>query len=217
MQLEEILAEAGYDGELGSHKDKNYKILWELEQRSDLWRTLREGSCGGTGAYNLLKNGWKNAAHEKSTLHHATFSTQWGIDHEDDARDEFVSQPAIKNFLEENNLIGIEAGMVFRTDLQKKCHYSPDWLLVDKDDNNLIKGACEIKCFQEKHHLQIVESKRIDTKILCQMQFGMFMCEIPYCFFIAFNPTLVDEKRLWIKKVEREDKYQDRFLELLNG
>ena len=215
--LAKTLKDAGYEGEVGSHKGKNYRILWELEQRSDLWRMLRENSCGGTGAYNLLKSGYKKASTEKSTLHHATFSTQWGTDHEEPARKAFTLTPAIKKFLDENGLVGVEAGMILRPDLPKKCHYSPDWLLVDKNDKNLIKGICEIKCFQEKHHLQIVKRKEADTNIQCQMQFGMFMCEVPYCFFIAYNPTMEPSKQLFIKRYEKEDKFQDSFQKALNG
>lgn len=214
--LTKTLNDAGYTGELGSFEGKNYKILWELEQRTNLWRTLREGSCGGTGAYNLLKKGYKTASTEKSTLKHATFSTQWGADHEEPARQAFTLTPVIAKFLKENNLEGYEAGMILRPDIKKKCHYSPDWILVDKDNKNNIKGLCEIKCFQEAHHLKIVESKRIDEKILCQMQFGMYMCQVPYCFFIAYNPTVESGKQLYIKRVEAEKKYQDAFEKLLN-
>ena len=214
--LTKTLNDAGYTGELGSFEGKNYKILWELEQRTDLWRTLREGSCGGTGAYNLLKKGYKTASTEKSTLKHATFSTQWGADHEEPARQAFTLTPVIAKFLKENNLEGYEAGMILRPDIKRKCHYSPDWILVDKDNKNNIKGLCEIKCFQEAHHLKIVESKRIDEKILCQMQFGMYMCQVPYCFFIAYNPTVESGKQLYIKRVEVEKKYQDAFEKLLN-
>ena len=209
--LAKTLKDAGYEGELGSKEGKNYKILWELEQRSDLWKTLRENSCGGTGAYNLLRNGYKKASTEKSTLKHATFSTQWGADHEEPAREAFVLTPAIKKFLDENNLVGVEAGMILRPDLPKKCHYSPDWLLVDKNNKNDIKGLVEIKCFQEKHHLEIFNHKEADTKIQCQMQFGMYMCEVPYCFFVAYNPTMEPSKQLFIKKYEPNEKYIEGF------
>lgn len=214
--LAKTLEEAGYEGELGSFKGKKYKILWELEQRSDLWRTLRENSCGGTGAYRLLKKGYEAASQEKSTLHHATFATQWGADHEEPARQAFSRQPVIKEFLEKENLIGVEAGMILRPDIKKKCHYSPDWLLVDKDNRNLIKGLCEIKAFQAPHHLKIIKAREADTTIQCQMQFGMFMCQVNYCFFIAYNPTLEGPERLFIKKYKKDRKYQKAFKELLS-
>lgn len=213
--LAKTLEEAGYQGELGSFDGKNYKILWELEQRSDLWRTLRENSCGGTGAYNLLKKGYSEASQEKSTLRHATFSTQWGADHEEPARIAFSNVPVIKGIMERENLMGLEAGMILRPDIKRKCHYSPDWLLVDKNDKNNIKGLCEIKCFQEPHHMKILKNKEADKNIQCQMQFGMFMCEVDYCWFIAFNPTLEPSKRLFIKQYVKEKKFQDSFRKAL--
>lgn len=210
--LVKTLNDAGYEGELGSCEGKNYKILWELEQRSDLWKALRENSCGGTGAYSLLRRGYVSASTEKSTLHHATFSTQWGADHEEPAREIFSSLPQIKEMFEKENLQGLEAGMILRPDIEKKCHYSPDWLLVDKENRNWIKGLCEIKCFQEKHHLEILDKKEADTKIICQMQFGMFMCEVDYCWFIAYAPMLEDPaKRLFVKRYSRDQKYIDGF------
>lgn len=214
--LAKTLEEAGYKGELGSFEGKNYRILWELEQRSDLWRTLRENSCGGTGAYRLLRKGYNAASQEKSTLLHATFATQWGADHEEPARIAFSNTPIIKSLMEKDDLVGIEAGMVLRPDLKKKCHYSPDWLLVDKKDKNVIKGLVEIKCFQETHHTKILKKKEADTEIQCQMQFGMFMCEVDYCWFVAFNPTLEPSKRLFIKKYLKDEKYQDSFRKVLS-
>lgn len=214
--LTKTLNDAGYGGELGSTEGKNYRILWELEQRTPLWKALRENSCGGTGAYNLLRKGYKAASTEKNTLHHATFSTQWGTDHEEPARLAFSLIPTVQEWFEIENLEGIEAGMVLRPDIKRKCHYSPDWLLVDKDNKNLIKGLCEIKCFQEKHHLEIFNKKEADTKIQCQMQFGMFMCEVPYCFFIAYNPTMDPDKQLFVKKYEIDENYQEQFRKLLN-
>lgn len=210
--LVKTLKDAGYEGTLGAYKDKNYKILWDLEQRTDLWKTLRENSCGGTGAYDLLRRGYVYSSTKKSTLKHATPSTKWGADHEEPAREIFASLPQIQEFFKKEHLQGLEAGMILRPDLEQKCHYSPDWLLVDQDNKNWIKGLCEIKCFQEKHHSEILSRQDADTKIICQMQFGMFMCEVDYCWFIAYAPMMEDpSQRLFVKKYEKEQKYVESF------
>lgn len=207
-----------YDGEIGFCEGHNYQIYWDLEQRSELWHELRKNSCGGTGAYSLLVNGYsfEKASEPKKRYYGAVSkAAEWGAKEEPISR--MLFKQALKNKFDENGWVGLEAGIIIRTDLKKKCHYSPDWLLTDKNDKNNLLGLVEIKNYQVKHHLEVVERKEADDSVIAQMQFGMFMTDTPFCYYVSSCriPECPNDKRLFIKKYKRDEDYMKRFEELL--
>lgn len=75
---------------------------------------------------------------------------------------------------------------------------SPDGLVGDD-------GMIEIKCPNTATFLDVVESETIPEKYIKQMQFQMAVCERSWCDFVAFDPRLPEEMRLFIKRVDRCD------------
>jgi len=76
---------------------------------------------------------------------------------------------------------------------------SPDGL-VDDD------GLVEIKCPNTATHLETLLGKAIPSKYEMQMQFQMACTGRKWCDFVSYDPRMPDSMRLFIKRVERDDK-----------
>lgn len=200
-------------------KVKNHKIYWEIEQRSDEWFKIRENSCGGTGAYSLLLNGY-DFDKQKPTKNYSGFlspAVKWGVENEPIARDLFVK--AVKE-MENYNIL--ECGAVIRDDIKLKCHTSPDGLICNKQNRNIVEGILEIKCYQPKHAKKILKQRDADEEVQAQIQWNMFLTESNFGYFIMYCPMLLDEKDekfkkpLYIKKYLRNEDYINAFKKQLN-
>lgn len=76
---------------------------------------------------------------------------------------------------------------------------SPDGL-VD------ITGLVEIKCPNTATHIDTILTETIPAKYITQMQWQMACTNTSWCDFISYDPRVPEKMRLWIKRVERDDK-----------
>jgi putative phage-type endonuclease len=76
---------------------------------------------------------------------------------------------------------------------------SPDGL-VGKE------GLVEIKCPNTATHIDILLAERIPDKYILQMQWQVACAERDYCDFVSYDPRLPAEMRLFVKRLERDDK-----------
>ena len=194
-------------------KFKNHKIYWDIKQRSEEWFKIRENSCGGTGAYSLLLNGYDFDKQKPNKIYSGPLSeaVKWGVDNEPIARDLFIKAINLNNY----NVL--ECGAVKRDDIKLKCHTSPDGLITSKTNRNDIKGILEIKCYQIKHAKKILKQRDADEDVQAQIQWNMFLTESDFGYFIMYCPMLLDEKDkfyqkpLYIKKYLRDEDYISAF------
>lgn len=75
---------------------------------------------------------------------------------------------------------------------------SPDGLVGDE-------GGVEIKCCDAEGHIEIIKHEFIDPGYLYQIHFNMACTERLWWDFIAFNPDMPPEGRLFVKRVERDE------------
>lgn len=75
---------------------------------------------------------------------------------------------------------------------------SPDGLVGDE-------GGVEIKCCDAEGHLEIIKHEFIDPDYLYQIHFNMACTERLWWDFIAFNPDMPVDGRLFVKRVERDE------------
>lgn len=76
---------------------------------------------------------------------------------------------------------------------------SPDGL-VDED------GLIEIKCPNTATHLETLLGQAVPAKYETQMQWQMACTGRKWCDFVSYDPRMPENMRLFIKRVERDDK-----------
>lgn len=75
---------------------------------------------------------------------------------------------------------------------------SPDGLVGDE-------GGVEIKCCDSEGHLDIITAEAIDPDYLYQIHFNIACTDRQWWDFIAFNPDMPEEGKLWVKRIERDE------------
>lgn len=78
--------------------------------------------------------------------------------------------------------------------------YSPDGL-VGKD------GLIEIKCPNQTTHTQYLFEDRLPTAYKAQCQGGLWISGRKYLDFISWNPSFREDKKLFIKRVVRDEDF----------
>lgn len=76
---------------------------------------------------------------------------------------------------------------------------SPDGL-VNAD------GLVEIKCPNTATHIDTLLSKEVPKKYVPQMMFQMACTSRDWCDFVSFDPRMPEDLRLFMRRVERDDK-----------
>jgi len=115
---------------------------------------------------------------------------QWGTDNEGAARSAYewyrdaeVEQVAIV----EHPFIKMSAA-------------SPDGLVSDD-------GLVEIKCPNTATHIETLLHGGVPLKYVTQMQWQMACTSRLWCDFVSFDPRLPEAMRLFVTRIERDDKY----------
>lgn len=174
-----------------------------IEQGSDVWHAARKDKFTGSNAWKLLSNNGDMAyARNQESDFTGNFHTERGHLLETEALEiyESITKSTVNH-----------CGFV-TNDLFTDCLYSPDGLT----DTHVI----EVKCFAEKHHLEIWNADSwlaIPKKILAQIQFGMLITELPAARLVIYNPKLDPKKAFRIIDIPMIDKIQNNFKRILGG
>jgi putative phage-type endonuclease len=73
-------------------------------------------------------------------------------------------------------------------------------------------GLVEIKCPNTATHLETLLGQAVPAKYIDQMQFQMACTGRKWCDFVSYDPRMPEHMRLFVRRVERDDKRID-FLE----
>ena len=76
---------------------------------------------------------------------------------------------------------------------------SPDGLIDDD-------GLTEIKCPNSSTHWATLKSKEVPAKYIIQMQTQMSCTGRKWCDFVSFDPRMPDRSKLFVKRVDRDEK-----------
>lgn len=177
----------------------------DIEQRTDEWFAQRIGKVTASRVSEVMaktksgysasrKNYMAELVCERLTGQKAEGFTssaiQWGIDKEPEARKMYEA----KTFADVQ-----ESGFVEHPNIGMS-GASPDGLVGDD-------GLIEIKCPLTATHLDTLTGAEIDNKYFCQMQFQMACTGRRWCDFVSFDPRLPGDLKIFIKRVERDDKF----------
>jgi predicted phage-related endonuclease len=77
---------------------------------------------------------------------------------------------------------------------------SPDGLVNDE-------GLVEFKCPATSTHLDTLLAGEVPTKYIPQIQFQMACTGRKWCDFVSYDPRLPEHLRMFVKRVERDEKY----------
>lgn len=175
-----------------------------LAQGSPEWFTARLGKVTASRVADVIaetKSGWgasrKNYAAEllaerlTGTVvdRYTNAAMQWGVETEPHARAAYA-------FFRDAEVT--EVGLVQHPTI-KMAAASPDGL-VGSD------GLVEIKCPSTATHIDTLISQRIDGKYVTQMMFQMACTGRQWCDFVSFDPRLPEALRLFVHRIQRDDK-----------
>lgn len=76
---------------------------------------------------------------------------------------------------------------------------SPDGLIAGD-------GLVEFKCPNTSTHIETLLSEKVPGAYVTQMQWQMACTERAWCDFVSFDPRLPEDMRLFVKRIERDDK-----------
>lgn len=169
-----------------------------IQQGSEDWLELRAQYISGTDAYDLLRGKPMQTILEEKR--HSSFNgnyyTERGHIYEDEAKEiysELIAPLENVGFIINNKY--------------KYVGCSPDGVAEDH--------LVEVKAFIEDRHLQTYTNKRLDSHINAQIQYQLFVTEMPYCNLLLYNPDLKDlSKSFLLRKVLPDAAFQTRFKEI---
>ena len=178
----------------------------EIEQRSEEWFTARLGKVTASRVADVIaktKTGYAatrgnymtQLVLERITKTKADSFTssamQWGIDQEIFARGFFEAQ---------TGQMVQEVGFIPHP-LIEMAGASPDGLLDDGE------GMIEIKCPESKGMIETLLTQKIPQNYYTQMQFQMACAGRNYCQYVVFDPRMPPKAQLFVKRVDRDNKY----------
>lgn len=76
---------------------------------------------------------------------------------------------------------------------------SPDGLVDDV-------GLIEIKCPNTATHIETLRGRSVPGKYVLQMQWQMACTGRAWCDFVSFDPRMPEDMRLFVRRLERDDK-----------
>jgi exodeoxyribonuclease (lambda-induced) len=191
-------------------------IRTDISQGSNEWYQERLGKITGSSFHKLLSG---NGTKEKYIYDRASeivtgcrsdsdsftnIHMQRGHSFEAEARSQYV----IKTFTRVT-----EVGLV---ELGEYVACSPDGL-VDYDGVIEIKVPDSNNYFRQLLEISAKGTQAISNEHYIQMQFNMYVCNRKWCDYILYNPQhAVNNKELFIWRVESEEKMQSRISETID-
>lgn len=173
-----------------------------MEQRTTEWHQARLGKVTASRVSEVIAKG-KGATRESymadliverlTGQRGGGFSTahmEWGTEQEPHARAAYSARTG--------ELVE-EVGFIQHPRLEH-AGASPDGLVNDE-------GLVEFKCPATSTHLDTLLAGEVPTKYIPQMQWQMVCTGRKWCDFVSYDPRLPEHLRMFVKRVERDDKY----------
>lgn len=115
---------------------------------------------------------------------------QWGVDHEADARTAYEYRA------------DVDVALIGFVD-----HPSIDMSGASPDGFVDGGGLVEIKCPNTATHIDTLLGQGVPSKYVTQMQYQMACTGRQWCDFVSFDPRLPESMRLFVHRVQRDDKF----------
>jgi putative phage-type endonuclease len=178
-------------------------MIHDMDQRSAEWMRIRLGKATASRVSDIIartKSGYSaSRANYAAQLvcerltgvqaeTYTNAAMQWGCDNEDAAREAYEFAQAVT---------AEQVGFVDHP-MVSMAGASPDGLVGDD-------GLIEIKCPNTATHIETLLTGSIADKYIVQMQWQLGCTNRKWCDFVSYDPRLSEEKRLFVKRVHRDD------------
>jgi len=172
-----------------------------LQPGSEEWLHATAGSIGSSDAPRIVRRTQSGYSADRGTLlsekvlehltgkrtdRPKTRAMQDGIDREPVARIGY----SIKMNIEVQQVDPIPHPLI------RGAHCSPDGLVGEL-------GLIEIKCPEDKRHIETLDSEKIPADYLVQMMWQMAVTGRAWCDYVSFHPGFPAEMSMWVKRVPR--------------
>ncbi len=165
------------------------------EQRSPEWFKLRELRISASHAQAIAANGKGLVSYvEKKMAEYYSTAERDSYTNKDMERGVELEDSAIMAYSFEKDIDVSSVGYVIYNDY---VGVSPDGF-ANKD------GLVEVKCPNDLNYFKLLQTGKIDTKYIWQMQMQMLVCGKDWCDFVAYSPNF--DQQLFIKRVEPDQK-----------
>ena len=111
--------------------------------------------------------------------------------------------------MEDDAIIAYRESMFLDVDIvgfirkkDKSCGYSPDGMIGDV-------GIIEIKCPSQKVHTKYLENGKLPSEYMQQVYGGLYVSNREWCDFVSYNPSFKGDNKLFIKRVFRDEKFNE--------
>ena len=167
-------------------------VIHNMLQGSDEWFEVRRLKLTGSKATAIASNGagLKTLVTE---LILDMFTEKESYTNKDMERGNYLEPIARAKYEFEYGVDVIEVGFIEHTEYSG---YSPDGLVNDD-------GLIENKSRNNKIHLELLRTKKIDTGTVWQMQMGMLVTGRKWCDFISYNPNF--KNSMFVQRVYRDE------------
>jgi len=151
-------------------------MIHNVEQGTEEWHQLRKLRLTASHGQEISANGKGLETYVKNKILESFIEVEryTGKDME---RGNQLEPIARQKYEFEHNLTVQEVGFI---SAGKYIGYSPDGLVNDD-------GLIEIKARNDRIHLDLLMTEKIDTKTIWQMQMGMLITNRKWCDFISYN------------------------------
>lgn len=175
-----------------------------MEQLSEEWFAARRGKVTASRVSDVIcttKSGWgaSRAVYMAELIAERLTGVtvdkfrndamQWGVDKEPDAKDAY-------SFYRDATIL--PAAFTVHPTIPD-AGASPDGFIADD-------GLLEIKCPQTNTHIDTLLSGSVPGRYVTQMQFQMACTGRRWCDFVSFDPRLPENMRLFVRRIQRDDK-----------
>lgn len=185
------------------------KIL-NIEQGTEEWLKVRLGVATCSNFHKIITSTGK----ESATLTKYAFELAGGkiINEPDEGYKNEAMQrgndlePDAREFYEQNQLVSVKQIGMILTDCGN-FGYSPDGLVGDN-------GLIEIKCPEVPNHTKYLHDNCLPTDYIPQVQGGLWISGREWCDFISYHPNFKEDKKIFIKRVYRDNEFIENLKQL---
>ena len=182
-----------------------------MKQGSDEWRAARLGKVTASRIVDVLAKIKSGEAATRASYRaelvaerltgkaqegFTTAQMRWGTESEPLARAAYEA---------DTGLLVAEVGLIDHPEIAM-AGASPDGMVSSS-------GLIECKCPDTKTHIETILSGSAPSKYIPQMQWQMACTGREWCDFVSFDPRMPMAQQLFIKRVDRDDKYINDTLE----
>jgi predicted phage-related endonuclease len=152
-----------------------------IEQGTDAWKQMRLGRVTASRVSDVI----------------ARTKTGWGA-----SRANYLAELVAERLTGVPAESYVNGAMIWGTEKEPEARFAysfHDGLIGDD-------GLVELKCPNTATHIDTLLGQKVPEKYVTQMQWQMACTERAYCDFVSYDPRLPVEMRLFVSRVERDDK-----------